>query len=99
MLQRIITGAILLAVLALIMFVGHWVVGAVAMLVICVSMYEEFKALKQAGHRPITVPTWIAAIVSVPLTYFFGIKALGIVLVAAAMVTAALVIFRHDPKL
>lgn len=99
MVQRIITGAILLTVLALIMFVGNWVVGAMAIVVTGLSLYEEFKALKEAGHRPITVPTWIAAALSVPLTYLFGIKALGILVVSAAMITAALVIFRHEPKL
>lgn len=99
MLQRIITGAILLTAVALIMLVGGWVVGAVAMLVTCLSLHEEYQALKAAGHRPISIPTWVAAILAVPLTYFFGIKALGILLLGTAMITIGLVIFRGDPRL
>lgn len=99
MLQRIITGAILLTALALIMLVGGWVVGAVAMLVTCLSVYEEFKALKNAGHRPISIPTWVVAILAVPVTYWLNIKALGLLMVTGVMVTEAMVIFRKDPKL
>ena len=93
--QRIITGAILLAAVALIMFAGNWAVGLVAMLVTCLSLYEEYKALTEAGHRPITVPTWVTCILAVPLNHYFGIKALGLLLVISTMVTCALVIFRH----
>lgn len=99
MLQRVITGAILLAVLALIMLAGGWVVGAMAMLVTGLSLYEEYRALQTAGHRPIIIPTWAVTCLAVPMTWFFGVKALGILLVAAVMITVGLVIFRRDPQL
>lgn len=99
MVQRIITGAILLAAVALIMFTGNWMVGIVAMLVTFLSMYEEYKALKEAGHRPIAWPTWVTCALAVPLTHWCGIQALAILLVVATMITCTLVIFRHDPRL
>ena len=99
MLQRIITAAILLTVLTVIMVAGNWMIGLMATVAICVSLYEEYDALKKAGHRPISIPTWIVAILSVPLTVFCGVKALGILLVAGLMITEGLVIFRRNPRL
>lgn len=96
--QRIITGAMLTAAAILIIFFGGVWVGTAAMIAIILSMYEEYKALSAAGHRPVSWPTWVTAVIAVPLTYYLGIKALSILLVCTSILTLTIVIYRKEPK-
>ena len=57
MLQRIITGAVLSAVAGTMIYFGQVPFAVAALVCVCFALYEEIKALKAAGHRPIAEPT------------------------------------------
>ena len=99
MTQRIITALIMAAVGVLLLALGGVVMAAAVVAVICFALYEEFRALSLAGHRPVAWPTWVGTVLSVPLAGF-GLERLLIPLaVAVCLVTLTCVIFRAEPKL
>ena len=55
--QRIITGAVLVALLIVLLYFGGAVMSISAMVCICFAVYEEYHALALAGHRPVSWPT------------------------------------------
>jgi len=97
--QRIITASILAAVAATLLALGGVVMAAAVVLVICFAVYEEFRALAMAGHRPVAWPTWLGVVLSVPLLALGGDKLLIPIAVAVCVVTLTCVIFRAEPKL
>lgn len=103
MITRIITGLVLLIVLGLALYFGGWFFSILWISAVCVAMYEMFRALSQAGHRPIAWPTWVAVLVSVPCFLLLhsktGISILLMTLFAAFIVVCLTVMFRHNPKL
>lgn len=96
---RVITGAILVVFALIIMYFGRAVFGVAAYLCLSVAIFEEYKALSVAGHRPVAWPTWAVMIVSIPLAMFFGAKIVLPVLMGAALLTILCVVFRSEPKL
>ena len=100
MMTRIITGACLTIFLALVLAIGGWVFSVLYMASICLSMYEVFRALGEAGHRPVQWPSWLCLILSIPLYRMVGSVALLLPLVAGAcMLISTMVMFRSEPKL
>ena len=100
MMTRIITGVCLTAVLAFALIMGGWVFSVLYMASICFSMYEVFRALGQAGHRPVQWPSWLCLILSIPLYRMVGSVALLLPLVAGAcMLISTMVMFRSEPRL
>ena len=75
------------------------VMSTAAMLCICFAIYEEFRALAQAGHRPVAWPTWVATALSVPLPLFFGSKVIVPLIVTVCLITLVCVLFRETPRL
>ena len=100
MTQRIITGVCLLAILLAALWGGGLWFSIPYMITICMSMYEMFKAMGDAGHRPVQWPCWLCVVLTIPLFHFVGSVALLMPLVGGAyMLVAAMVIFRDEPKL
>ena len=99
MTQRIITASILAAVAATLLALGGVVVAAAVVLVICFALYEEFRALSMAGHRPVAWPTWVGTALSVPVLALGWERLLIPIAVMVCMVTLVCVIFRAEPKL
>ena len=99
MTQRIITGLVLTAVLAVLMYLGGAAISIAAMVCICLGVYEEFHVLRYAGHKPAALPTWIGMAVSVPLVVIFGAKMILPVMLAICLTTVACVMFRKEPSL
>lgn len=99
MTQRIITGAILSAAAIIILCFGGVVAGVAAMLCICFAVHEEYRALSVAGHRPVAWPTWLALVLSVPLTAWLGEKVIVVILAGACLLTVVHVLFRPQPRL
>lgn len=100
MTTRIITGVCLTAVLAFALAMGGWVFSVLYMASICLSMYEVFRALKQAGHRPVQWPCWLCLVLSVPLfTIKDSVSPLLPLVAGACMLIAVMVIFRSEPRL
>ena len=100
MTTRIITGVCLTAVLAFALAMGGWVFSVLYMASICLSMYEVFRALKQAGHRPVQWPCWLCLVLSIPLfTIKDSVSPLLPLVAGACMLIAVMVMFRSEPRL
>ena len=100
MTTRIITGACLLALLVTALAVGGLFFSVLYMLTICLAMYEVYRALGDAGHRPVQWPNWLCLVLSIPLFHYAGSVTLLLPLVAgASMVTSVVVMFRREPRL
>ena len=101
MVTRTVTGVVLAAVLFTALALGGWWFSVLYMAAICLSVYEMVKALKVAGHRPCVWPMALCTALSLPLlTLGLGESAVIMPLMTGAcMVTAAVVMFRKEPKL
>ena len=103
MLQRVITGSLLIIGLALVLYLGGWVFAVVAMAAICIAMREEFQALAVAGHRPVWWPTFVAMVASIPLMLLSSgnrlMSLLLILMLANCLMVLIWVIFREEPRL
>ena len=88
-------AAVAIALLA----VGGVVMAAAVVLVVCFALYEEFRALSLAGHRPVAWPTWAGVVLSVPVVALGGEKVLIPIVVLICMLTLICVIFRSEPKI
>lgn len=100
MMKRIITGACLTAFLALVLSLGGLVFSVVFMLFLAVAMYEMYRALGQAGHRPVQWPSWICMALCIPLFFLVGsVGTLIPLLAGACMLIAAMIMFRPEPRL
>lgn len=99
MAQRVTTGLGLIAILMVLMYFGGAVMGVTAMICICFAVYEEYRALSRAGHRPVSWPTWAGMAISVPLVVVFGANVILPILMSICLVTLICVTFRDEPKL
>lgn len=99
MLQRIITGSILVVMLIIIVALGGWVFALVATLAVCLGMREEFHALTLKGHRPVQWPTWAGMVLAIPVLLTFSYRAIVPLLLGVCFVTITVVIFRDKPSL
>ena len=97
--QRMITGAVLVALLIVLLYFGGAVMSVTAMVCICFAVYEEYHALALAGHRPVSWPTWVGMALSIPLTLIFGAGVIVPILIAVCMTTLVCVVFRDAPRL
>ena len=99
MAQRIITGSLLAAALALLMYIGGTAISIAAMICICLGVYEEFHVLRYAGHHPVSLPTWIGMALSIPMVLVFGSKVILPVMVVTCLATVACILFSREPRL
>ena len=100
MAMRIITGVLLTAALVAALSMGGLVFSVSYMLTICIAMFEMYRSLGQPGHRPVQWPAWLCLWLSIPLFHYVGSVTLLLPLVAgAAMMRAAFIMFRANPRL
>ena len=100
MMQRIVTGLCLVALLAFALWMGGWVFSILFMLFLCAAMYEMLKALKQSGHRIVEWPCWLCMAVSLVLFNVAGsVTLLTPLLAGTFFLISVVVIFRSGPTL
>lgn len=103
MLTRTITGALLIIVLTLALYIGGWVFAALWVLCLCVAMYEVYNAFSEAGHRPVAWPAWLCLVISPPsfilLSKTDGLALLVAMLYLSFLMVSGIVMFRAKPKL
>ena len=100
MMTRIITGACLTAFLAFALIMGGWVFSTLFMLFQAVAMYEMYRAMGAAGHRPVQWPSWLCMAISIPVFLLYkSVSPLLPLLTGASMLIAAMVMFRSEPRL
>lgn len=99
MLQRFITGAILVAALIVVLALGGWVFALTAAAAVCIGMREEYHALTLAGHRPVQWPTWVGIAAAIPLLLTYSYRTIVPLLLLVCFVTFVIVLFRDNPRL
>ena len=101
MVQRIITGIVLIAVLVTALTLGGWYFSVPFMICIGLSMYEVFKALKASGARLVEWPVYACFAASIPiLTFKVGDSAALLPLMGGAIMLIVIqTLFRKEPKL
>jgi phosphatidate cytidylyltransferase len=97
--QRFITGLLLVIFLAVMLWLPNWCMAAATLICVCFAVWEEYHALATAGHRVVTWPTWISLVTSIPLTIFFGVKAIVPLLALALLIMVTVILFRKEPEL
>ncbi len=97
--KRLVTAAFLVAMAFFLLYFGRLVLATGALACLTFALYEEYRALGKAGHRPVSWPTWLATILCIPLAAIFGHKVVVPILMAASLLTIVCVLFRKDPQL
>jgi len=97
--QRIITGLLLIALLAVLLWLPPWCMALATLICIGFAVWEEYHALVTAGHRVVSWPTWTAMAVSVPLTFYLGVKVVIPILAGALLMMVVQILFRKEPEL
>ncbi|MDY5729976.1 MAG: phosphatidate cytidylyltransferase [Eubacteriales bacterium] len=98
--SRMLTGAIGIPVLAVLLYLRGWYLGTVVVLAVLLTIYEEFRALRQGGYHPVEIPTWIATILYLPLGLWFPNKPMLMPSLALVFfVQVAVVLRRKKPEL
>lgn len=72
MTQRIVTGTLLIIMLAMVLFLGGWYFAVAAFIAITLCIHEELRALTQFGHHPVRWTSYAALAVSVPMMMYFS---------------------------
>ena len=98
LLQRTVTAAFLIALVALLIYFGSWAMVAGVVAAGGIAMYEEFKALRNK-HHIVSWPTWVGLIVGAPLTLLLGTRVILSVMFGITLVTMLCVVFRKDASL
>ena len=99
MAQRVATGTVLVLFGLVLIYFGGALMAVTGIVCIGVALYEEYKALRGAGHQITSWPTWTALVISVPLALLCGQKVVIPVLMGACLITVSCVMFREQPKL
>ncbi len=69
--RRVITAAIAIPILAVLLYFRSWYMGVVIVIAVLMTIFEEFRALKEGGYHPVTLPTWIICVAYLPLQLLF----------------------------
>ena len=97
--QRFVTGAALVVAVVILMCFGGAVMATAALVCICIAMHEEYHALQVAGYRPVSWPTWVGVVLSIPLSVLGGTRVLAPLIMGVFLLTAICVVFRSEPRL
>ena len=97
--QRTITGALLILLLVVLLWLPGWCMALATLICVGMAVYEEMHALRGAGHRIVTWPTWAAMVLSIPLTSLLSQKVMIPLVLAALLAMTVQVLFRKEPEL
>ncbi len=97
--QRIITGVLLILLLAVLLWLPGWCFGLAALIATGFAIWEEYHALIIAGHRVVSWPAWAMLIGSIPLSQWLGAKVIIPMLALALFLMILIILFRQNPDL
>ena len=97
--QRAITGALLILLLVVLLWLPGWCMALATLISIGFATWEEYHALKLAGHQVVSWPAWVVLISSIPLTITVGSKVMVPLLSMTLLVMVTIVLFRREPHL
>ncbi len=102
MLQRTITAICLILALLALLYLGGWFFAVGAAIAIALTVYEELRALKAAGHRPVWWASFAGLAVSVPTVMLVDTPSMSLIiaiLVALGFAVVLQVMLRPAPDL
>ena len=93
--QRILSAAVIIIVLAGLLYLHSWfLVGAIVLLSLVVQ-YEMIKAFKQAGVKLVSPILYAFALLTMPIYYFYGLPAVFVLqMFAVCLIFVAATLFR-----
>lgn len=97
--QRIITGVVLTAAVAVVLAIGGWFCAAVFLVCLAVALYEELATIKAGGHHPVHWVSYAGLIIGAVLVMLHSsivILPLMLVLIFAVQLC---VMRREEPQL
>ena len=97
--QRIITGLGLIAILLVLLYFGGVVMCAAVLICVCISVYEEQKALRGVGQRAPVWPTWVGILLGIPGILVLGAKVVLPLLAVVCGLNILCVLLREEPRL
>ena len=97
--QRIVTGALLILLLVVLLWLPGWCMSLATLIAIGFATWEEYHALMLAGHRAVSWPARVVLVGSVPLALAFGNRTLVPLMAVALILMSVEVIFRKEPDL
>lgn len=97
--QRVITGALLILLLVVLLWLPGWFMALTILVAIGLCIWEEYHALSLAGHLPVTWPAWGVLVTSIPLTRAYGPQAMIPLMAVAMLLIVGIVLFRKEPSL
>ena len=97
--QRVITGVLLALLLIIMLCLPGWCMALATLVCTGFAVWEEYHALKLAGHQVVSWPTWLLLGISVPLTYVLGVRVMVPLLAMTMLLTVVVVLFREKPEL
>ena len=97
--QRTITGALLILLLVVLLWLPGWCMGLATLICIGFATWEEYHALTLAGHRVVSWPAWVVLVGSVPLTWALGNQTLVPMMTLCLLCMSVQILFRGEPEL
>lgn len=97
--QRIITGAVLLVLLAIVLYVGGWLFALAAFACLSLALHEELSALERYGHHPVWWTSFAGLAISVPLMMFYSSVVIIPILTLLSFCVLLVVMRRENPDL
>lgn len=87
----------LIALLILLVSIGGWFFALVAMVALCIAMYEEYRLLAAKNYRLVRWPAFFTCIISVPVIMIFSLQAILPLMLFVLLAIIATVVFRPQP--
>lgn len=97
--QRVITGAVLVVLLAAVLAIGGWFFAIVAFIALSLALHEEFSALRSGGHRPVVWTSYIGLGISIPLMMQYSSLVIIPILTLLSFAILLQVMRRDNPDL
>ena len=96
--QRVVTGLLIIAAVAVILYVRTWLAFIAVTALMLGGMWEEFEAFQRAGYNPVRWPALLLAVLIVPGFHFLGIPVIAPLLVTGTMLAMLVTCMRKEPE-
>lgn len=97
--KRVWTGAVLVILLALVLYLGSWYFAVMAFAATAIAIHEELSALRAGGHRPVCWTSYLALALAVPSMMFYSSLAMIPILTVLGFFVVLQIMRRQEPDL
>ena len=97
--QRFVTGVLLALLLTVLLCLPGWCFALAALIAVGLMVWEDYHALRTAGHETVSWPAWVVLVSSIPLTALLGQKVMIPLICCALLIMAVVIMRRPNPNL